>query len=346
MMRNLIFLLFSITLVSCTGNRSVSFRSVSPADINVPTEIRSIVLVDRTQFDVGGLNILEGVLTGELPDEDKAAVQRLMNALRHQLRTSDRFEVKIATERLKGNSLTAALPKALSWPEIERLCSRYGTDALLAIEMFDTDFIITETSKMVTRTVEKREVQVKEFYAEGVDNIKIGLRLYNPIARTVEDQEIFNRTGTWNATADSKAAALAALISKSEATSNLSSSLGASYASRIAPMNIFIYRTFRGKHKDAPALAEGARYADVDNWKRAIDIWKTGLQRPKSQKVAGFLAFNIAVGYEALGDLNEAKYWAGKAYADFGYRKGSTYVNQLLQRMRNEEISRQQMSGS
>lgn len=345
-MRNLFLLLFGLLIFSCAGNRSVSFNSVRPADINVPSNIQSIVLVDRTQFDVGGLNILEGLLTGELPDEDKAAVQSLMSNLRQQLRTSDRFEVKLATERLKGNSLTAAFPKPLSWGEVQQLCNRYGTDALLAVELFDTDFIVTETSKMVTKTVDKREVQVKEFYAEGVDNIKIGIRLYNPNSRSVEDQELFNRTGTWNASADSKASALAALITKTEATRNLSGALGATYAARIAPMNVFIHRTFRGKHKHAPALQEGARYADVDNWTRAIDIWKTGLQRPKSQKMAGFLAHNIAVGYEALGDLKEAKYWAGKAYADFGYRKGRSYVNQILERMRNEEITRQQMSGS
>ncbi len=345
-MHKLLFLMLGLLMISCAGNRSVSFNSVRPADINVPSDVQSIVLVDRTQFDVGGLNILEGVLTGELPDEDKAAVQSLMSNLRHQLRTSDRFEVKLATERLKGNSLTAAFPKPLSWAEVQRLCNRYGTDALLAVEMFDTDFIVTETSKMVTRTVDKREVEVEEFYAEGVDNIKIGIRMYNPKNRSVEDQEVFNRTGTWNASADSKASALAALITKTEATRNLSGALGASYAARIAPMNIFVNRTFRGKHKHSEALANGTRYADVDNWQRAIDTWKTGLQRPKSKKVGGFLAYNIAVGYEALGDLNEAKYWAGKAYADFGYRKGRTYVNQLLNRMRNEEISRQQLGGN
>ncbi|MDW3192451.1 MAG: DUF6340 family protein [Cytophagales bacterium] len=344
-MHKLLPFLLCLLIFSCAGNRTVSFNSVRPADIDVPADIKSIVMVDRTKFDVGGLNILEGVLTGELPDEDKAAVQSLMNALRHQLRTSDRFEVKLSTERLKGNSLTAAFPKPLSWPEVERLCARYGTDALLAVELFDTDFIVTETSKMVTRTVEKREVQVEEFYAEGVDNIKIGIRLYNPKTRSVEDQELFNRTGTWNASADSKAEALAALITKTQATQNLSGALGASYAGRIAPMNIFVNRTFRGKHKHSEAVAKGARYSEVDNWEAAINAWKTGLQRPKSQKVAGFLAYNIAVGYEALGDLNEAKYWAGKAYTDFGYRRGRSYVNQLLNRMRNEEIASQQLGG-
>lgn len=345
-MRALLPLLATLMLISCAGNRNVSFNSMRPAAIDVPASIQSIVLVDRTKFDVGGLNILEGLLTGELPDEDKAAVQRLMSELRRQLKTSDRFEVKIATERLKGNSLTAALPDALSWNQVEQLCRRYGTDALLAVEMFDTDFIVTETSELVTRTVDKREVRVREFYAEGVDNIKIGVRLYYPKTRSIEDQDVFNRTGIWNASADSKAAALAALITKSEATSNLSGALGASYAGRIAPMNIFVSRTYRGKHKHAPALEKGARYADVDDWERAINIWKTGLQRPKNSKMAGFLAYNIAVGYEALGDLNEAKYWAGKSYADFGFRKGQRYVNALLQRMRNEELSRRQMGGS
>lgn len=41
------------------------------------------------------------------------------------------------------------------------------------------------------------------------------------------------------------------------------------------------------------------------------------------------LTYNIAVGYEVLGSLDLAKEWAGRAYTDFGLKKGRNYTRTL-----------------
>ena len=152
-------------LCSCsTGKRTVRLNSIIPARINIPAEIKSILLVDRTRFDQNAINIAEGVLTGELPGEDQAAVQAYIQSLTNQISTVPRFTTKIAVERLYGNSHTPALPPALPWSKVKALCNKYQTDALLAVEVFDSDFIVTNGSRVKKKTVTqdgvKKEISV------------------------------------------------------------------------------------------------------------------------------------------------------------------------------------------
>ena len=250
-----------------SGRRTVSFDSLRPADINVSPDIKSLVILDRTKFAKNVLNVVEGILTGESLEEDKAAVQSLTNALQAQLNSSTRFNTKTALERWEGNSITQAFPEHLAWEKVASLCEKYQADALVAIEIFDTDFILTDgktksKKKVKTNGVEK-EVEVEEYYAEGVSNIKMGLRFYDPKNKLIVDQQLLTETGTWRAQANTKAEALAALISKQNATQNLSRQLGTNYAYRISPMYIKITRSFRGKSKKSPEMEQGARYADA-----------------------------------------------------------------------------------
>lgn len=344
----LIILFISIiSLSSCSsGRRMVTINTTRPADVTVPPQVKSILLVDRTKFNKNLLNIAEGILTGELPGEDKAATQALIQAFRSKLTTSARFTTKIASQRLAGNSLTTAFPKQINWSKIRSLCASYQTDAVLAIEIFDTDFIITDGKRKAKKTVTengvKKTIEVEEYYAKGVDKLKVGVKFYIPSNQTVIDQKFYRRTGTWQAGASTKAGAIAALISKSNATRRLSEKIGRNYAYRISPMPIRIKRYFRGKAKKAPELEQGSRYADVAQWKEAINVWKSGLDRTRT-KEAGYLAYNIAVAYEVLGNFNSAKEWAQTSYVRYGNKKGKAYYDLLRRRIRNEEKVKNQM---
>lgn len=74
-----------------------------------------MLLVDRTKFNNKMVSILEGILTGEFPDDDKISAQETMMRLKNKLDYSPRFNVKILPDRLEGNSMTAAFPDALKW---------------------------------------------------------------------------------------------------------------------------------------------------------------------------------------------------------------------------------------
>lgn len=343
--------LLSVTLLglmSCSsGRRMVSLNTMRPADITVPASVKSVLLLDRTQVNKRKLlDIVEGVLTGEMPGEDKAATQALMQAFREKLGSTVRFTTKVAAERLDGNSLSTAFPKQIPWATIRSLCARYNTDAVLAVEIFDSDFIVTQGTRKAKRKVKEgnitKTVEVDEFYAKGVNSLKIGLKFYVPANQNIIDQKLYKRTGTWDAGANSKAGALAALIQKPDATRRLSQRIGRMYAFRVSPMPVRLKRYFRGKAKKAPELEQGSRYADVAKWKEAINVWKSGLDRAPT-KECGYLSYNIAVAYEVLGDFKMAKEWAQTSYVRYGNRDGKEYYDLLRRRIRNEQRAKNQM---
>jgi len=348
MKRYYIFLLLmAVVFSSCM--KSVSINTLRPADINIPNEIQSIALVDRTAYDRDAIGVIEGIITGEGINEDRDGVMTMFSSLQNSLRISPRFDVVLASERLRGQNILGSFPDPLDWRQVDQLTRKYNADALLAIEIFDSNFIITNGKRKNTRTVEdedgnKVEEEYTEFFAEGVGNTRIGIRLYDAENRTVIDQDIYTENKTWEASATSLKEALAQLVSKSQATKYLAQSVGNTYAGKIAPMPIRISRSYYAKPKKNAYLSKGAREAGVNQWESAISTWKAGLRNTSDSKALGRMAYNIAVGNEILGDLFLAHEWAGRAYVDYGNKKGRSYASQLNNRMITEEILDEQLS--
>src|SRR5688572_30467151 len=81
----LVFLGFIVMLAGCSGKRYVSMDAMRPAEITVPSYVNTIVIVNRTEFDKKAVNVLESILTGEIPGEDKAALQEAMGSFQSTL---------------------------------------------------------------------------------------------------------------------------------------------------------------------------------------------------------------------------------------------------------------------
>ena len=335
-----------ILLAACSGSRSVTMNSMRPAEITFPSYVNTLLIVDRTKYKKDAVNIIEGVLTGELPGEDKAGLQEVVNAFRNQLTYSPRFQTKIATEILVGNSITSAFPNQLPWNDINRLCSKYQAEAVVAVEIFDTDFIVTDGKRKVKKEIVedsvKKVIEVNEYYAQGVGNVTIGIRLYDPKAQSIVDQQLFRKTNTWEGKGTSVQDALLKLIDKGDATRYVSRIAGTNYAYKIAPMPVRITREFVGTSKKSPALESGTRYADIGKWQEAAEIWERGITSAP-QKEAGYLCYNVGLAYEVLGDLDKAKIWAQRAYTEYGNKNAQEYVFLLDNRIYEEKRVKEQM---
>lgn len=343
------FLLITILfLASCGPSKTVSLSVIRPAQITFPSEAQTILLVDRTKFKSGALNIIEGILTGELPTDDRVAVQEAMNTLRNTLTNSPRFNVKVFPERLEGNSITSAFPDPLPWEKIDSICSAEQADIVVCMEVFDTDWIVTRGTRIKKKSVVEgkntREVEYTEYYAQGVGNIDFGIRAYYPKDRTIVDQQMLSDTHTWEGAGESPADAINILISKSAANKYLAKQIGDDYAYKISPMPVQIKRSFYGKCKNVEELNTGSRLADVGKWTEAIDEWKTGLSKSYKEKYKGRLAYNIAIGYEVLGQYGTAVNWAQDSYTKYDNKEGREYVRYLQQRIDEENDLKLQMN--
>ncbi|MFD2033273.1 DUF6340 family protein [Belliella marina] len=339
------FLLVLILATSCTKN--ITMSRLMPAEISVPTYVQRLLIVDRTAPQSEGFSIIEGILTGEAPFEVKNAIESTIATVQQELNTSPRFEVIRARERLKGGLFAQTFPTPLTWRQIEELCEAYNADAVLSLEKFSSDFIITEKKQLIKKTEGEgrntRQVEVQGIYAEGIASVKVGFRLYDPQNRNITDQQDFEKTNLWSAEAETKTQALALMIDKVKATQYVGQLAGASYARRIAPMYLNINRNLFQKPKDNLALAMGTRMAEVNEWEDAIDTWEAGLNDTNDPKTAARICYNIAVGYEVLGDLEAAKSWAGRAYTAYGFKQGRAYAQELSTRIMQEERLRQQL---
>src|SRR5262249_48954978 len=115
--KKILFFLFAgitvLLLTQCSSMRSVGINSMRPAEITFPSYVNTLLLVDRTKFESNAVNVIEGILTGEMPGADKAAAQEVLGALQQTLMESPRFKVIRAAETLKGNSITQAFPDAI-----------------------------------------------------------------------------------------------------------------------------------------------------------------------------------------------------------------------------------------
>lgn len=333
-------------LISTSCTKEVSFNTLRPAEINVPAHVKSILVVDRTEFKNKAIGIVEGVLTGEGINEDKNGSQEALTSFQQTMLNSPRFEVKRATERLIGNGILGAFPEPLHFSDIEKLCTKYKADAVVALEIFDTNFLVTDGKRNVKKVEEqngqKKEIEVVEFFAQGIGSVKIGFRIYDPKLKTVADQQMFSKTNTWEGKGSTIRDAMTALIAKAEATRYVSRLAGNDYAYKIAPMPVRLSRTFYSKSKKNQQMASGVRKAEVNQWEEAIQTWKSGLDRADA-KTARRMSYNIAVAYEVIGDLAKAKHWANRSYVEYGNKQARTYASQLDYRVRDEDIVKTQM---
>ncbi|WP_245579230.1 DUF6340 family protein [Algoriphagus mannitolivorans] len=341
----LLAFLFLACFTSCSKN--VTMNRLVPAPVSVPNHIQKIVLVDRTKPQSGGFAILEGLITGELPFEVRNSIQATLASLQMTLNSSPRYQIVRANERLTGGFFGQVFPNPLDWNTVNQLAESYSADAVLSLENFSSDFVISDQQRTIKKTIREgnttRQIEVPGFYVEGVSTVSAGFRLYDPKGKSIVDQQRFEKRNLWSAEGETKAQALALLITKADAARIVGEMAGAGYAYKIAPMFAEINREFFPKSKTEPLVAKGARLAEVDRWEEAIEIWRAAIPEA-DEKSAGMLAYNIAVGYEVLGSLELAKEWAGMAYTDFGLKKGRSYVKTLQNLIGQQEILEQQLS--
>lgn len=328
------FLLSGLILFLLTNcGTNIHINVMKPAPITIAQSIQSIVLVNRTSPKNEVVNLLEGVLTGEGINEDKQGSEEALAGLNRILSETNRFQVKRATERYQGSGSGTTLPDPMDWNTIESICKKYQTDAVILLETYDSDFIVTNTEKDVEeKNSDGKTVKTHKYYAQGIASVNLGYRLYDPKNKTITDQYMFSHNRTWEGVGNNATDALTHLIGKSQAIQAVSSDAGYEYGRRIAPMYTRVSRSLYTSGKDNIALASGAKKAQVNNWEGAIEDWKRALSMG-DEKSKGRAAYNLAVANEVLGYLHESKKWAQTAYTEYDNKQAKSYVPLLDDRI-------------
>lgn len=334
-----------VILVLCSSSAWVNLTLMQPALINLPQDIQTLIIVDRTFSSDTKKNKIEEIVTGEVMNQDVQAVQHAIDGVISTVEGAPRFKIIRTTEKYTGDNTGKVFPEALSWSTIDQLCIKYKADAVLVIETFDSDYLITNGTRFVTQTTkEGLPIKLPQIYAEGVGTVNMGFRLYDPTTKTIADQHLFSHQMRWDATATSITDAVAGILNKIEAINQVSYEAGREYALRITPTYYRVTRYFYNRPKRIDKLMEGVRRSEVADWEGAISSWKEAMNDAKKRKHKGRIALNIAVGYEVLGDMDQALKWASQAYTDYGEDMARDYASDLKARIREEEVVKQQLN--
>ncbi|UPT69055.1 MAG: DUF6340 family protein [Sphingobacteriales bacterium JAD_PAG50586_3] len=172
-----LLLAFLLLASACTTSKTI--RVMKPADIDVSKDVKKIVVVNRykPKGKNAWMNVLEGLFTGEMLMADRRGVDQAMNGVVDGLRDSDRYTVIVSNEQLEGNGM-GFFPAPLTQAQIASLCAKYGADAVLAVEAFDSDVKIVTEQKTRTEKQNGKDVNVIYFDANENVNLTIGWRLY------------------------------------------------------------------------------------------------------------------------------------------------------------------------
>jgi len=298
---------------------TMNFNVIIPAVIDVPDHIKVAAMIDRTVVEDDVLDVIEGGLTGELIGEDKLATQILMDGVHAMLENAATVSLKRTTEVYPGGSpFSAAFPEPLSWMEIEALCDKYQVDAIVAIEKFDTDFLLMPGANQVA-------------------TVKAGIRLYDPASKSIIDQYEYSHKESWNTGRLTLESAIDGLISKSAAIREASYEAGIEYGRRLSPSWYRVSRKYYRKSKGDDVFAEGARMMEVNDWEAAKDALLHAVDTGH-RKTKGKAAHNLAVVYEIEGNLEEAKFWAQAAWGKYRNKKSKDYLYDLNRRI--NEVAR------
>jgi len=318
----------------------VRINLLKPALIVLPGHIKNIAIIDRSLQVETSESKVEQLLTGELFKQDEQAVRQTIDGTIDVCGEFNLYHLIRTSERIQGGGTKSTFPEPMDWIQVSELCQKHKAEALLSVEIFDSDFIISNPVSIARQVLEGRALTGSGFHVTAVAMINYGVRLYDPSEKKILDEYHVTHRLNYEGTGATPQDAFNHLLNKIEAINQTSYAAGRLYGERISPSYYSVVREFYNKPKRNNDLRIGVRKSEVADWKGAIEAWTRALNAKR--RIAGRAAFNIAVAYEVLGDLEKAKEWAARSYTDYEEKRGNDYYNELVYRIREEaEIRRQ-----
>jgi hypothetical protein len=311
-----------------------------PAFISVPQQIKTIAVLNRS---IPTETTAESALTGETPVQDKELSAECLRGLTTTLNTSERFKFQLVDYTLDASdpkSLTFGIP--LSWESVDTICTRLQVDGLLVLEYFDTDFSVNNpvgaAGQIIQGIANGGQTSVT---VTGTATANAGFRVYYAKERNIAYEDNFNYRKRWQQTANNAFEAIGKLVKRNAALIDVSYETGYNFAMSIVPLYFWENRVmYKGKKGD---LEKGERQALSKDWEGAKTSWMYVYENSAKSKERGKAAFNTALAYEVLGNLNEAHKWASRAYVESGKKEMLRYSEILDKRLREQDRLKEQI---
>jgi hypothetical protein len=341
MKNRLPFILIIVACYSCSSTNLMSLSVKEPAPVSIPSDIKSVAVVNRSQASnaTQGIDAVHKALSLESNDLQKAGALSSMNGLSDELMKNERF-VEVKPLKIDLRSYGAGIfPSALQWDSVEKICRENNVDALFSLELFDAESKINYAATPTNVNLGIANLPAIQHNVNMMTTVKTGWRIYDPANRVILDEYVLGRDISSSASGINPAVAASALNGRIEAVKEVGTQAGQAYAARILPYWIRVSRDYFVRGDDNFATA--TRKARSGNWDGAAEIWKQETKNPDG-KLAGRAEYNMAIISEINGDLDGAILWAQKSYEDHRIRLALDYLNILRYRQRQNELLKSQ----
>jgi hypothetical protein len=291
----LICTLFAIAQ-SCTSSMILNVKH--PARIDVPADLDSIIIVDRTNANKGNgrqfATGLESVLTGEPIGGDKYGIDACKKELIKIVSNNERLTlVSFNIPELSFGSLQE-IQKPLTKNEVDSICKQYGAEGILSLEFFDSDRVYTNPN-VVTNTA--NQPKVAQVYTQW--------RLYYKETETIIDfQELTTRGTHYQSVSGIGAGQYRAIANAGMEAADL-------YVKKIVPS---YYRESRMYYTSgSKELKMAAKAMQNELWEQAKNYYLLMIDTETDQKILGKATYNLALIFEVEGNLAEAYKYANQS---------------------------------
>lgn len=332
-------LLFALVGYSCVSTRSLLIEIPRPAAKNLPSNIQSLTLVTQT-VDENYTDIPADSLQKIFYKEqfnldtvlyDLQMVDTTLQALGELLFESGRYDFVIPQNRFLQSSQRSSFDKPLPWNTVKEITETFDTDALLSFDYLKTRVIagygydsFFDPYRDGFYSAARAQMQI---YYEAL------FRVYDPVNEKIIIREFLRDTLYWEDTNVSSTILFRNFTPVKEALTEAGITIALTLSEKIS----VIWRTEQRKYfvKGDDALKQASEFVDSGDWQTAIALWKETSENARSDALKSKALFNIALGYEMLGNLDEAISWALKSYNTM-YRPLTYEYLEVLRRRKSE----------
>lgn len=293
-MKRVLYILAILLLTGCQTIEQLSIDYMKPADVSFPNTLKRIGIVNNcpdkpSEQPLG--------LSGHLFGNGKLTAEALAEAIANENYFD---EVIICDSALRANDMHKRV-SMLSQVEIQELTELMGVDFLIAVEEVNI-----QTKKEVTRMPDWGGCYA---IIQAVTTPKFTVYLPNrqkPLVSLQPCDSIF-----WDRIAQTEKSVIELLPSDSLVIAETSTFAGELPIKHLLPhwttSNRFYFANGSVEMRDA------AIYVKEDNWSEAINLWQQVYDSKKKGKKRMRAAYNLALGYEMLDEIEKAYDFAVEA---------------------------------
>lgn len=342
----LLFVLLLLLTSGCSSTKELAIGIVEPAPVRLPNTVKRIGVVrnisvnqreNQNSKDINELVSRDDALLTEKGID--AALDGLLIKLLQDPRFDTIIKLSEAGELIRTD---AGQPTPDSWQDIRTFCKLHELDAVFSLDYYEADTRLSlKKAKIYERDLMRTTVAKKGHELTLETLIGNGWKIYDPFQKEVLDEFTYEDQFTSSSTGSSPLKAYLNMGTLQDSLVIKSRGSGRAYGSRLHPVEKTIFRTYFTKGSEGIITAQ--EKITEEDWQGAIAVLKKEVSVNKS-KLQAMACHNLAVLYEFLEDLEEARVWASKAYEYNKSKKALGYVEELELRISQNQLLQDQLA--